>query len=176
MAAGRGINSPIIMQDNTITIDVEERARRGVELFKRGYNCAQAVVAAFADVYGLDERVISLATSFGGGMARMRMTCGACSGMFMLAGLHTGSAVPADLQSRQRNYALVQQLGKAFKEVNGSMICAELLGLRLGTIEPPRPAERTAEYYRTRPCPRMIESACRIYATWLRRQLEAEAE
>ena len=49
-------------------------------------------------------------------------------------------------------------------EENDSLICAELLGMRTGKIEPPRPSERTTEYYRERPCPRLVECACRIYA------------
>lgn len=151
---------------NRIPLDVEARAARGVENFMKGYNFSQAVVEAFADVYDLDGRFLSMASSFGGGMGRLRMTCGACSGMFMLAGLETGSPVAKDLEARSANYATVQQLGKEFQEVNGSMLCSELLGLRAGTIQPPKPAERNAEYYRTRPCPKMVESACRIYATY----------
>ena len=54
---------------------------------------------------------------------------------------------------------------RAKKEhVSDSLICAELLGLRSGQIDPPRPSERTADYYRSRPCPVLIACACRIYA------------
>lgn len=150
-------------------IDIEARACAGRENFLKGYNCAQSVIAAFADVYPDDDidTLLRLAASFGGGMGRLRMTCGAVSGMFMLAGLENGSATPGNLDARARNYALVQELGAKFSEENDSMICATLLGLRTGTVEPPRPSERTAEYYRQRPCPRLIESACRIYAQHL---------
>lgn len=150
-------------------IDIEARSRAGRENFLKGYNCAQSVIAAFADVYPAADidTLLRLAASFGGGMGRLRMTCGAVSGMFMLAGLENGSATPGKLDARARNYALVQELGAKFSEENDSMICATLLGLRTGTVEPPRPSERTAEYYRQRPCPRLIESACRIYAQHL---------
>lgn len=154
------------MKEERNMLDADAMAARGGENFLKGYNCSQSVVKAFADVYGIDDRFVSLASSFGGGMARMRMTCGACSGMFMLAGLQTGSPVPNDLASRKANYAVVQRLGKAFKEENGSMLCSELLGLRTGAIQPPTPAVRDAEYYRSRPCKRLIESACRIYAAF----------
>lgn len=157
-------------------LDVEARAMRGRENFMKGYNCSQAVVEAFSDVYDLDGRFLSLASSFGGGMARMRMTCGACSGMFMLAGLQTGSPVAKDIVSRTANYAAVQRLGKAFKEENGSMMCCELLGLRTGAIQPPQPAVRDAEYYRSRPCPKLIESACRIYAEYYNSLLDADEQ
>ncbi|MDO4511591.1 MAG: C-GCAxxG-C-C family protein [Bacteroidales bacterium] len=150
-------------------IDIEARAQAGREYFQKGYNCAQAVVAAFADVYPEDDinTLMRLAASFGGGMGRLRMTCGAVTGMFMLAGLENGSATPVDLDSRARNYALVQELAAKFKEESDSLICATLIGLRVGTIEPPRPSERTAQYYRQRPCPRLVETACRIYAQHL---------
>ncbi|MGM9804248.1 MAG: C-GCAxxG-C-C family protein [Muribaculaceae bacterium] len=147
-------------------LNEQERAERGVNSFKNGYNCSQAVVNAFADVYDIDNRFLSLASSFGGGMGRLRMTCGACSGMFMLAGLQTGSPDAGDLDARKLNYATVQQLGKEFKDENGSMMCCDLLGLRAGTIQPPTPDERNAEYYRQRPCVKMVESACRIYARY----------
>ena len=71
------------------------------------------------------------------------------------------------MEARTRNYALVQELAAKFKEENDSLICAELLGMRTGKIEPPRPSERTTEYYRERPCPRLVGCACRIYARHL---------
>lgn len=86
----------------------------------------------------------------------------------MLAGLQTGSPDATDLGSRNLNYATVQMLGKKFEEENGSMICSELLGIRTNTTEPPVPAKRDAEYYRNRPCSKMVESACRIYASYLK--------
>lgn len=152
-------------------LNIEQRAALGTKYFLQGYNCSQAVMAAFADVYGLDDNYLKLSSSFGGGMGRLRMTCGACSGMFMLAGLHTGSPIASDTAARTRNYAAVQQLGKKFADENGSMICAELLGLRAGTVEPPKPSERTQEYYRKRPCKAMVESACRIYAQFHNEQI-----
>ena len=107
-------------------------------------------------------------------MGRMRLVCGAASGMFMLAGLHNGSATPHDSEGKMANYAFVQQLAGEFKAKYGSLICAELLGLvpknttpslegREGVGFSPRPAERTPEYYQKRPCPEMIAEAVRIY-------------
>lgn len=145
--------------------EIEERVARGVELFMSGYNCAQSVVGAFADLYGVpQETALKMSASFGGGIGRMRLTCGAASGMFMLAGLENGCDTIESPQKRAENYALVQELANEFKEVNGSLTCAELLGLRSGKIEPPVPSQRTKEYYKQRPCAVMVESACRIFA------------
>ena len=152
--------------DNHRTIDVEQRAAQGRDNFLKGYNCCQAVVETFLDLYPEAHRdtVMRMAASMGGGMGRLRLTCGAVTGLALLAGLENGNPVPEGPDSRARNYALVQELAAAFKEENDSLVCAELLGMRSGTIAPPRPSERTAEYYKARPCPKLVECACRIYA------------
>ena len=145
--------------------EIEARVARGVELFKSGYNCAQAVVGAFADLYDMPmDFALRMSASFGGGIGRMRLTCGAASGMFMLAGLENGCANVEEPQRRAENYALVQELAELFKQENGSITCAELLGLRTGNAESPTPGARTQEYYSKRPCAMMVESACRIFA------------
>lgn len=154
--------------------DIESRAQRAVELFKNGYNCSQAVFAACADMYGIEDEQLALrlSASFGGGMGRMRLVCGAASGMFMLAGLHNGSATPHDNDGKMANYAFVQQLAGDFKAKYGSLICAELLGLapKGSTMEflpaealRPKPEERTQQYYEKRPCSEMVAEAVRIY-------------
>lgn len=143
---------------------IEERALRAQELFKQGYNCSQSVFAACADMYGITDESLALrlAASFGGGMGRMRLVCGAASGMFLLAGLHNGSATPHDNQGKMANYAFVQHLAGEFKAKYGSLICAELLGLA-PKPQDPQPEERTAQYYQKRPCVEMIAEAVRIY-------------
>ena len=146
------------------TQEIESRAQRAQDLFKQGFNCSQAVFASCADLYGIhDEQLaLRLAASFGGGTGRMRMTCGAANGMFMLAGLHNGSATPHDSEGKMANYAFVQQLAGEFKAKYGSLVCAELLGLA-PKPQDPRPAERTQQYYEKRPCVEMIAEAVRIY-------------
>ena len=135
----------------------EKRIEKAVALFKSGFNCAQSVVAAFADQYGFtEEQALHMAASFGGGIGRMRMTCGAACGLFMLAGL-------------EANYALVQQLAEEFKRRNGSLICAELLGLKKPEITS-IPDERTKQYYAKRPCAHMVEEAARIWVEYLERK------
>ena len=67
--------------------EIEKRVERAKELFHEGYNCSQSVFAACADIYGIEdeELALRLSASFGGGIGRMRQTCGAACGMFMLA-------------------------------------------------------------------------------------------
>ncbi len=147
----------------------EERIERATALFKSGFNCSQSVVAAFADLYGFtEEQALRMSASFGGGIGRMRQTCGAACGLFLLAGLETGSTDAADREGKSANYATVQQLAEKFKAENGSLICAELLGLRPETpTNNPQAEARTASYYAKRPCVKMVESAARLFAEYL---------
>ena len=132
------------------------------EFFRAGYNCAQAVVVAFHDTLGISERQAArLSSSFGGGMGRMRETCGAVSGMLIVAGLLMGYDEPNNLEVKQAYYARVQALVSAFIERNGTMNCRELL-TRAGVPVSPTPAERTPEYYAKRPCERLIASAAAL--------------
>lgn len=147
---------------------MEDRVQKAIELFKSGYNCSQSVVAAFADMYGFtQEQALRMAASFGGGIGRMRETCGAACGMFLLAGLETGATEATDREGKAANYAVVQELAAEFKKRNGSLNCAELL--RLTKKEPIStiPEERTAHYYAKRPCAKMVEEAARIWVEYL---------
>lgn len=149
---------------------MEERIEKAVSLFKSGYNCSQSVVAAFADVYGFtEEQALRMAASFGGGIGRMRLTCGAACGLFMLAGLETGAVRGDDREGKAANYALVQQLAEEFKKRNGSLTCAELLGLKKPEGVS-MPEARTEQYYAKRPCARMVEEAARIWVEYLARK------
>lgn len=146
----------------------QERIEKAVALFKEGYNCSQSVVAAFADIYGFtEEQALKMSASFGGGIGRMRETCGAACGMFLLAGLEKGATIGSDREGKAANYALVQQLAKAFKEETGSLRCADLLGLSKTEPVVSTPEARTAQYYAKRPCSKMVETAASIWADYL---------
>lgn len=142
--------------------------RRAEELFMQGFNCSQAVVAAFADIYGYTpEQALRLSAGLGAGIGRMRLTCGAVCGMAVLAGMDCGSATPGDRQGKSACYKVVQQLAAEFSREHGSTVCSELLRLKKGAPLDYEASERTAEYYRTRPCVKQIISAARIYAEYL---------
>ena len=147
---------------------MEDRVQKAVELFKSGYNCSQSVVAAFADMYGFtQEQALRMGASFGGGIGRMRETCGAACGMFLVAGLETGATEATDREGKAANYAVVQELAAEFKKRNGSLICGELLGLKKKELVSNVPEERTAQYYSKRPCAKMVEEAARIWSEYL---------
>lgn len=132
--------------------DISNRTQQAVEYFKEGYNCAQSVVMAYADLYETDPEVLKqLAGPFGGGMGRLREVCGAATGMFMILGMEHPTGDPNDKTAKTENYAAVQRTAGAFKEKLGSYICADLL--KIGRApQSVVPDDRNEAYYAKRPC------------------------
>lgn len=141
---------------------MNNHSERAMELFKQGYNCSQAVVAAFCEDIGIDlETYLKLSSSFGGGMGRLREVCGAVSGMFIVAGMKYGYSDPKDITSKTEHYKLIQELASRFKVENRSIICRELLVLNPGP-DGHIPEARTNEYYKKRPCVELVGCAAQI--------------
>ncbi|MCI9059360.1 MAG: C_GCAxxG_C_C family protein [Lachnospiraceae bacterium] len=138
------------------------------ENFLKGYNCTQAVVLAFSDLHGMEEKAAAkLSSSFGGGMGRLREVCGAVSGMFLVAGMLYGYDDPKDYQGKKEHYKRIQQLAQAFEEQNGSIVCRELLGLEQKK-DAPAPKLRTDDYYKKRPCPKLVRMAAEFMAQYIK--------
>lgn len=137
-----------------------DHSLQAAELFLEGYNCAQAVAVAFSDITGLDPIFSAkMASSFGGGMGRMREVCGTVSGMLMVAGILYGYDSNDDDTVKKAHYALVQDLAGQFREQIGSIVCRDILK---NPPSDPTPSPRTAEYYKQRPCARMVVLAAQI--------------
>lgn len=146
------------------------RGERARQLFCAGYNCSQAVVAAFCDLLQMDEKTaLKLSSSFGGGMGRLREVCGAVSGMFMVAGLLYGYTDPKDNAAKKEHYALIQELARRFSEQNGSIVCRELLGLGAGHGGP-TPTVRNAAFYKKRPCADLVADAADLMEYMIRQR------
>ena len=140
------------------------RAEHAAQLFYDGYNCAQAVAMAFADLTGMDQQYAAkMASSFGGGMGRMREVCGAVSGMLLVAGLLYGYTEDVGTVKKE-HYALVQNLAGQFREKTGSIVCREILK---NPPSDPVPSARTEEYYANRPCVRMVYLAASILEEYI---------
>lgn len=138
----------------------------GENYFKQGYNCSQAVVLTFIDEIGLDkEQALKIASSFGGGIGRQREVCGAVSGMVICLGALKGYSSPDNHTEKAEYYALVQNLCNKFKQINGSIVCRELLGL--SSPSSPNPEKRTDEYYKKRPCASLVGDAVEILEEYL---------
>ena len=133
---------------------------KAAELFRQGYNCAQAVAVAYAGEMGLSEQQAArMASGFGGGMGRMREVCGAVSGMVMVLSQLYGYDDPKDDEGKKVLYTRIQALAEEFRQENGSIICREILK---NPPSDPNPTARTAEFYAQRPCDRMVYVAAKL--------------
>ena len=138
----------------------EEKA---LQYFTDGANCAQAVVMAYAEDLGMDEKTAArLASSFGGGIGRLREVCGAVSGMMMVYGMLRGYDDLKDPAAKKAHYQNVQALAAKFREENGSIVCRELLDLRKNENSDPTPTPRDAQFFHSRSCAGFVQCAARI--------------
>lgn len=139
------------------------RAERAKEYFLQGYACSQAVALAFADVMGIDEGTVGkIMLPFGGGVGRLRMTCGAVSGMAAVIGMACGKAENTS-ENKKAVYAVVQKLCGEFRAETGSLICAELLrGMQVKTEIGGEAEPRTEQYYHKRACGDMVYLAAEL--------------
>lgn len=143
------------------------RREKAMALFEEGYNCAQSVFLAFADLHGIDaQTAAALSSSFGGGMGRLREVCGAVSGMFLTLGVLYGYDDPKAKEEKAEHYARIQELAAAFEKENGSIVCRELLGLCVKK-EAPTPEARTKEYYQKRPCRELVGDAAELLENYI---------
>lgn len=138
----------------------KERAR---ELFLEGYNCSQSVFCAFCHRFGLDEETAKrISAGLGGGVGRMREVCGAVSASAMVLGSICAATDGKDSESKKKNYDLVREFSEKFTSLHSSVVCRELLKLPVKTEGTSKPDDRTAEYYKKRPCLKIVEDAAEI--------------
>lgn len=132
-------------------------SRRAQELFCMGFNCAQAVAGAFAEQANMPfDQLVKMVSALGGGMCRLRETCGAVSGAMVILGMLEGYDQAEDTIGKKMLYAKGQLMCIPFKEQFGSFKCRELLGLTPDQEPNPEPTKRTREFYESRPCLKFI--------------------
>ncbi|MEG1194758.1 MAG: C-GCAxxG-C-C family protein [Clostridia bacterium] len=149
--------------------DPKQKAEKARELFLSGCNCAQSVFTAYAEEMGLEESfALKLSGGMGGGMGGLRETCGAVSGMVMAFSALRGYNDAADTVGKKQLYAQIQGMAAHFTDDFETLNCRELLKLN-DIVAASTPAERTPEYYRTRPCVRYVEACAALLAQELNR-------
>lgn len=138
------------------------------ENFLKGYNCCQSVVTAFKyDIPQTEQFLLNLASPFGAGFARTRNICGVVSAMGIVYGL-LNTQVSSDIKKeKDETYILMQGLAEEFKAINNTIICKELLDMVENVTSTPVSDERTAEYYKERPCLRYVEQGVEILEKFL---------
>lgn len=138
--------------------------KKAGQFFLEGFNCSQSVFTAFCDRFGMDEETAKrVSAGLGGGVGRMREVCGAVSAAAMVLGSVVSAVEGNDAQSKMKNYELVREFSERFKERHGgTVICREMLELDIPMENTAMPEDRTAEYYKKRPCLKAVEDAADI--------------
>lgn len=132
---------------------MESRVQKAIDLHHKGYNCAQAVVCAYCDLFGLDEETAYRASeAFGFGMGQMEV-CGALAGACMLAGLKNSGGLRRLEKPRRKPISWIVNWLRHFREKNQSVLCRELKGVESGKV--------------LRPCDGCVEDGARLVETYL---------
>lgn len=144
-----------------------DRQQKAYECFKEGYNCAQAVIMAFADDLPIEhDLLLKISSAFGGGFARTRNLCGAVAGVGMVLGVLKDTL--GDVSEDKKDiYERTRIICDRFEEENGSLLCGELLKNIKNITKDYVPSERTAEYYAVRPCVKFILDATKFTEEYL---------
>ena len=111
------------------------RAETGGKIFDR-CNCAQSVIAAFSEDYGLEkDKALSVAAGFGGGIGRLQETCGAVTGAIMILGLASDFRDGDSRDKLNMIYDKTRSFIDDFRQEKGTVNCRELLGCDLMSEE-----------------------------------------
>ena len=145
-----------------------ERALKAEQYFYEGYACSQAVVLAFKDLVSTNEEdLLKISLPLGGGLGRLRLTCGAISGVALIVGLLFSSAEKSE-ENKLYVYSVIQELVKRFEEVRETINCKELLEKASLEVEiAGKPEARTQEYYHKRPCGKIVYDAAKVLEDYL---------
>ena len=116
-------------------MSIKERAIKNFEV--KGYNCCQAVVCAYCDEMGIDDKdIFKLAEGFGGGMGGMQGVCGAVTGAFMAISMIGSAGDKADAgKTKVETYKNVRGLAAEFKQLRGSIDCRDLKVDRVACVK-----------------------------------------
>ena len=129
---------------------------KAAAIFKEKFNCAQAVLGAYAEDFGMsEEEALRVAICFSGGM-RNAEVCGAVSGALMVIGLKYGQVDDGKTVS----YGKAVEFMDKFKKENGSYTCKEILGYDISTADGMKNASEKNLFNDI--CPKMVESAVKI--------------
>lgn len=128
---------------------MESRISDCAALHNKGFNCAQAVACAYADLVDVDKQVLFAATEgLGLGMGGMEGTCGALSGACIICGLAKSGADLERPTTKKGTYKVSREIVACFSEASGATRCRDLKGAGTGEV--------------LCSCPKCIENAARI--------------
>lgn len=146
-----------------------DRCKLALDYHKQGFNCAQSVAAAFADVVGVSvETMLTASTGFGGGVGGSHEElCGAISGGILVLSMLTPRTDGADTASRKKIYQQGREFRSRFQAVFGKTCCGELLAAKPGVTEKTPASARLGV---TAHCTNMVVTATEILEQMLAEQ------
>ena len=126
---------------------------KAVEYFKNGYSCSESIIKAASGAGLCDSSLISIATSFSGGMSSGCL-CGAVAAVQMISGLHFGkdNSYGNDVCARQKAAFIVEE----FKKRNKVTCCRVLSGGLSGAEKKERCSKYEAD------CCEILEEALKV--------------
>ena len=138
-----------------------DRCAMALQFHKEGWNCAQSVAGACADLAGkTPEEVLPLMGGFGGGFGASREeACGAISGGVLILSLCFPHADGADQAAKKELYRITKEFRKRFSDVFGLTRCGELLRAKPGVTEKNPAAQRLGI---TAHCDNMVVTAVEL--------------
>jgi len=151
-------HSPLIRE---VESPDDERIDLAVRAFSSGFNCAESMVRAYAEHFGVDRSAATrMACGLGAGMSGTVGICGAVSGAILVLGMKYGRDHPDDDASKETTYLKVKELCRRFTDTHGSTRCLDLLGVDISTEEGIEEA-RVKDLF-TEKCPCYVEEAARL--------------
>lgn len=146
-----------------------DRVQRAVSLFKNGFNCSQAILAAWSEKYGLSEQTaLKMAGGLGGGIGRTGVVCGALTGAILVLGLHFGTADAKNKNTKYNLYRKTQDLMEQFKAHTGSVYCRDLLGFDMSTPQGQAASLKPGAFEE---CPQFVQVAAELVEKALEKQV-----
>lgn len=151
-----------------------DRCERAYQYHKQGWNCAQSVAGACADLAGREpEEVMPLAGGFGGGVGGCHEeVCGAVSGGVLILSLCFPHARGEDQTAKQELYRIAKEFRRRFFGAFGYTRCGDLLRARPGVTEKNPAAQRLGV---TGHCDNMIVTAVELLEDLVREERERTA-
>ena len=133
-----------------------------MDMFLKGYNCAQSILYAFSGEFDLaDETALKISSGLGAGMGRKGEVCGAVTGGILVLGMRHGWVANDDRTAKETTYFKIQELMNQFALKHGSYICRDLLnGCDLTTEEGQRFFQEND--YLTKICNKCVQSVVEI--------------
>lgn len=133
--------------------------------FAAGYNCAQAMLAAFGPELGLPrEQCLALAAPFGAGMAREGEVCGALTGALLVLGLRYARAAINNPGAKEEAYRETADFLDVFRANHGTILCRGLLGVAMNTPEGLHQAREQGLHQKV--CVPLVDEVARMLAEW----------